>query len=35
LRAGLHVLAALDASALAAAVGQLDPIKVGRPKQGH
>ena len=35
LRAGLHVLAALDASALAAAVGQLDPIKVGRPTQGH
>ncbi len=35
LRAGLHVLAALDAQALAAALDRLAPIKVGRPKQGH
>jgi hypothetical protein len=35
LRAGLHVLAALNTAALAAALGRLDPVKVGRPKQGH
>ena len=35
LRAGLHALAALDTPALVAALGQLDPVKIGRPKQGH
>ena len=35
LRAGLHVLAGLDTPALAAALGKLDPVKVGRPKKGH
>jgi hypothetical protein len=34
LRAGLHALAALDAKALAAALGQLQPVKTGRPKKG-
>jgi uncharacterized protein YjhX (UPF0386 family) len=35
LRAGLHVLAALDDKALMAALGRLTPVKVGRPKKGH
>ena len=35
LRAGLHALAALDASALAAALDRLEPIKTGRPRKGH
>ena len=35
LRAGLHVLAALDDKALVAALGRLMPVKVGRPKKGH
>ena len=35
LRAGLHALAALDTPTLVAALGQLDPIKIGRPKKGH
>lgn len=35
LRAGLHALAALDASALLAALSQLSPVKIGRPKSGH
>ena len=35
LRAGLHVLTALDTPALLAALGQLDPVKVGRPKKDH
>ena len=35
LRAGLHVLAGLDTSALAAVLGKLDPVKVGRPKKSH
>jgi hypothetical protein len=35
LRAGLHALAALDAAALVAALGALDPVKIGRPKKGH
>lgn len=32
LRAGLHVLAALDTPALIAALEALDPVKIGRPK---
>ena len=32
LRAGLHVLAALDSRALLAALQALEPVKVGRPK---
>jgi hypothetical protein len=35
LRAGLHALAALDTPALVAALGNLDPVKIGRPKKGH
>lgn len=35
LRAGLRVLAALDAKALLAALAQLEPVKTGRPKKGH
>jgi hypothetical protein len=35
LRAGLHALFALDTPALVAALGQLDPVKIGRPKKGH
>lgn len=35
LRAGLHALAALDTPALVAALGQLEPVKIGRPKKGH
>ena len=35
LRAGLHVLAALNPRALVAALGQLEAIKVGRPKKAH
>lgn len=35
LRAGLHALAALDTAALVAALGQLEPVKVGRPRKGH
>lgn len=35
LRAGLHALAALDTSALVAALGELAPVKIGRPKSGH
>jgi hypothetical protein len=35
LRAGLHALAALDAAGLVAALGRLQPIKVGRPRKGH
>jgi hypothetical protein len=35
LRAGLHALAALSASDLVAALGRLDPVKVGRPKKAH
>lgn len=35
LRAGLHALAALQTSALAAALSALEPVKVGRPKKGH
>jgi len=31
LRAGLHVLAALEPAALAAALDQLTPVKTGRP----
>jgi hypothetical protein len=34
LRAGLHVLAALDTPTLVAALGQLEPVKIGRPKSG-
>jgi hypothetical protein len=34
LRTGLHALAALDTPALLAAVEQLEPVKIGRPKQG-
>lgn len=35
LRAGLHALAALDGAALLAALGDLEPVKIGRPKKGH
>ncbi|WP_234413738.1 hypothetical protein [Ideonella sp. A 288] len=35
LRAGLHALAAMDTPTLVAALGQLEPVKVGRPKKGH
>lgn len=34
LRAGLHALAGLDSAALVAALGELAPVKVGRPKSG-
>lgn len=34
LRAGLQALAALDTPALVAALGQLEPVKVGRPRKG-
>jgi hypothetical protein len=35
LRAGLHALDALDTKKLVEALGQLEPVKVGRPKKGH
>ena len=35
LRAGLHVLTALDTPALLATLGKLNEVKVGRPKKGH
>lgn len=35
LRAGLYALMALDGDALVAALGRLQPLKVGRPKKGH
>lgn len=35
LRAGLHALAALDSKGLVAALGRLQPVKLGRPKKGH
>lgn len=35
LRAGLHALAALDSPALLTALGQLEPVKIGRPKKSH
>lgn len=35
LRAGLHLLAGLEAKALAAALDKLEPVKIGRPKKGH
>jgi hypothetical protein len=35
LRAGLHALAALDTGALMAALGELEPVKIGRPKSGR
>ncbi len=35
LRAGLHVLMALDSDTLLGALGRLQPLKVGRPKKGH
>jgi hypothetical protein len=35
LRAGLHALMALDGPALVAALGRLQPLKVGRPKKSH
>jgi len=35
LRAGLHALAALDSGALVAALGALEPVKIGRPKKGQ
>ena len=34
LRAGLHALAALDTRGLIAALGALEPVKIGRPKSG-
>ena len=33
LRAGLHALALLDAARLVAALEQLEPVKIGRPKK--
>ena len=35
LRAGLHALAALDRASLLAALNDLAPVKVGRPKSDH
>lgn len=35
LRAGLHALAALDTPALLKALGQLEPVKIGRPAKGQ
>jgi hypothetical protein len=35
LRAGLHLLASLQAKALVAELDKLDPVKIGRPKKGH
>lgn len=35
LRAGLHALAALDSPALLKALGELEPVKIGRPKKGQ
>jgi hypothetical protein len=35
LRAGLHLLAALDAAALVTALDGLQAVKTGRPKKGH
>ena len=35
LRAGLHALASLSAAKLVAALNQLEPVKIGRPKNGH
>ncbi len=35
LRAGLHALAAMNDKALLAVLGQLQPLKTGRPKKGH
>ena len=35
LRAGLHVLMALDDNTLISALGRLQPLKLGRPKKGH
>lgn len=35
LRAGLQALSMLDTPALVAALGRLEPIKIGRPKKGN
>jgi hypothetical protein len=35
LRAGLHALAALDTASLVQALGQLEPVQVGRPKKAR
>jgi hypothetical protein len=35
LRAGLQALAALDSAGLLAALGALEPVKIGRPKKAH
>ena len=35
LRAGLRLLAGLDAVALVAALDALEPVKTGRPQKGH
>jgi hypothetical protein len=35
LRAGLHVLMALDSDTLLGTLGRLQPLKVGRPKKSH
>jgi hypothetical protein len=35
LRAGLHVLMALDDDTLVSALGRLQPLKLGRPKKNH
>jgi hypothetical protein len=35
LRAGLHVLMALDDDTLLSALGRLQPLKLGRPKKNH
>jgi predicted N-acetyltransferase YhbS len=35
LRAGLHVLMALDDDTLIGSLGRLQPLKLGRPKKNH
>jgi hypothetical protein len=35
LRAGLHVLMALDDETLISSLGRLQPLKLGRPKKNH
>ena len=35
LRAGLHVLATLDAARLISALEQLEPVKIGRPRKAR
>jgi hypothetical protein len=35
LRAGLQILAGLDAESLVVVLDQLEAVKTGRPKKGH